>query len=371
MPGTVWIGRLLGVRIGLHYSWLLIVFLLIWSLATDYFPMQDAGWGPGTHWILAGITTLLLFASVLAHEMGHALVARRRGVPVDDITLFLFGGLANLRRDPQSPRVELAVALAGPAVSLLLAGGFSILGRVVSSSSVAAAAVLSLLGSINLALGLFNLIPGFPLDGGRVLRAFLWLRTGSNRQATATATRVGRWISYGFIGIGLLDALSGDLVAGLWMAMIGWFLGNAAESSELQSTLDAALRGVPVSTLMTTDLQVVGPALSVEEFVTERLMVSHQRAFPVMVGANPVGLVTLADVRKVPRPSWPTTTVGQIMVPLDRLITIPPTEDCAEALHRLARAGVNQLLVVDAGRVVGMISRADLLRRLEIERLMA
>src|SRR5579875_331676 len=188
MPGTVWIGRLLGVRIGLHYSWLLIVFLLIWSLATDYFPMQNAGWGPGTHWILAGITTLLLFASVLAHEMGHALVARRRGVPVDDITLFLFGGLANLRRDPQSPRVELAVALAGPAVSLLLAGGFSILGRVVSSSSVAAAAVLSLLGSINLALGLFNLIPGFPLDGGESCV----LSSGCEPAATARQLRPPR-----------------------------------------------------------------------------------------------------------------------------------------------------------------------------------
>jgi len=331
---------------------------------------------------------VLFFASVLAHELAHAVVAQARGLPVRSITLFIFGGVANIEREPTSPGTEFLVAVVGPVTSIVLgvlatlAGILLSRGGVTGSASVEQAlanlspltTLLLWLGPINIVLGLFNLVPGFPLDGGRVLRSLLWAASGNLRQATRWATWVGQAVAWLFIIAGIamifgvrIPFFGTGVISGLWLAFIGWFLNSAAVQSYRQVVVDDMLEGVPVARLMRRDAPTVAPNTSVSQLVDDFVMKTDERAFPVVDGDRLEGLVCLEDVRQVPRAAWDTTPVSQIMTPASQLTVVAPRDDASQALQKLGQRDVRQIPVVQDGHVVGMLRRRDVLRWLQLQ----
>jgi Zn-dependent protease/predicted transcriptional regulator len=304
-----------------------------------------------------------LFASVLIHELGHSLVAIRRGVQVESISLFIFGGVSALRNEPPGAIDELLIAAAGPLTSFLLAALFYVSGGLLPGAS-APRAVAAYMTMINLMLAVFNLLPGFPLDGGRVLRAIVWGITGSLHQATQMATYVGQGIAFLLIFAGVAQLLAGNFLNGLWIAFIGWFLNGAAEQTRHTQQLQESLAGVKVVQLMDAQPATASPAMPVEEFVYDYVLRQGRRALPVDEDGRLVGLVSMNDVKRVPRADWGHTVVGQIMTRAP-LHTVTPQASLQSAMNLLAEGDYHQLPVVDeAGRLVGMISRADILRYL-------
>src|SRR5438876_3831545 len=268
MQGGLRLGTLAGIEIRIHYTWLFAFVLIAWSLAQGYFPISNAGLGAGTYWILGVVSALLLFGSVLVHELGHSLLAGARGLHVDSITLFIFGGVSSITKEASTARDEFLIAVIGPVTSLVLAGLFWLVGQVLPAGT-ALSAVAAYLAFTNLLLGAFNIVPGFPLDGGRVLRSILWGTTGNMARATRIASYVGQGVAFLMIAWGLSRLLAGDVFGGLWTAFIGWFLNSGAEASRPQQTVRAVLDGVPVTTVMDTSPAVAGPSLSVHDFVFE------------------------------------------------------------------------------------------------------
>ncbi|HEX6127580.1 MAG TPA: site-2 protease family protein [Candidatus Limnocylindria bacterium] len=357
------IGRIFGIRIALHPSWLVIAFLVTYSLAAFALPQNFAGWEPAAYWIVAVLVALLFFGSVLAHELSHALVARRYGITVRDITLFVFGGAATLEGDAKTPRQEALIAFAGPLTSLLLGGAFLLIGLLVTQQQVVA--VIGWLAFINLVLGVFNLIPGFPMDGGRILRALLWKFRGDQLAATRSAATVGRIFGYLMIAGGAFWAFQGRVFDGIWIALIGWFISTAAESSVAQASLQRMLRGVKVRDVMEPEPASVAPNETVAELVNERLMRGEDRSFLVRHDDGGLaGIVTLSDIRRVPRDDWPIRRVTDIMTRHADLVRVGPDDELESALDLLQQREVNQLPVVDEdGRTVrGLLTRAGILR---------
>ncbi len=359
------LGRLLGFEIRLDPSWFLALALVTWTLAAGFFPSAYPDWDRPLYWLAGFLAALLLFGSVLAHELAHATVARARGLPVHGITLFIFGGVAQLRAEAASAADEFAIAIVGPATSLVLALICWLLRQAVAEGGVGAA-ILTYLALINVALALFNLLPGFPLDGGRVLRALLWGATGSFRRATLTAATVGQGLAFLLIGLGVLRVLSGDVLGGLWTAFIGWFLYGAADQSKRQVTVEAGLRGVPVRGLMDPQPETVSPDLSLEDLVFEYFLGRGRRAFPVLQDGRLVGIISLTDVKPIPPSQWARRRVAEVMTRAP-LWTVRPQDDLAEALRLLAEHDIHQLLVVDDDRLLGLLDRADLLRFLQFQ----
>ncbi len=381
-------GRLFGINLYVDWSWLLIFVLVTWNLAAGVFPSLHPGWSPVMNWGIALVAALLFFASVLAHELAHSVVAKARGLPVRRITLFMFGGVSNIEREPESPSTEFLVAIVGPLTSiglgiafLVLAGGLSpglagsarqvqaLLGRLGPVQT-----LLVWLGPVNIVLGLFNLIPGFPLDGGRLLRSLLWAITHNLRQATRWAARVGQAIAWLLIVAGIAMAFGLEvplfgtgLGSGLWLAFIGWFLNSAAVSSYQMVVIEDLLEGVPVARLMRPDAPAVPPNVPISQLVDDYLMKTDESAFPVTEGQQLVGLVCLEDVRRVPRQAWDTTPVSSIMTPASQVETISPREEAAEAFSKLARRDFGQVPVVQDGRLVGMLRRRDITRWLHLQ----
>jgi Zn-dependent protease/predicted transcriptional regulator len=381
------IGRLLGIDVHIDWSWLLIFFLITWNLSA-VFMNAHPGWRASVTWATAFLAALLFFGSVLAHEMAHSLVARARGIPVRNITLFLFGGVSSIQREPESPGSEFLVAIVGPLTSLLLGAlllgiAAAIAGPIRTGLADPAliirqlspmATLLLWLGSINVTLAVFNMVPGFPLDGGRVLRSLLWAATGSLRRATRWASWVGQSIAWLMIlaGIGMIFGaqipfLGTGFINGLWLAFIGWFLSNAALQSYHQVVLRDVLEGVPVRRLMRTAPPTCQLRCTVSKLVHEHVMGSDDYAFPVLDDARLVGIVTLDDVRRVPRNAWELTYVRDIMTPAAKLIVASPDEDAAEALNKLAQHDVRQLPVLSGGEFVGLFRRRDVLRWLQLQ----
>lgn len=365
--GSGWkVGRIVGVELSVHPSWLVIAFLITYSLAAVQFPEQFPGWSDGQYWVVAVVTAVLFFASVLAHELSHALVARRFGLPVQGITLFIFGGTTSIDTDSRSPREEALIALAGPATSIALGGIFIGLGVVVTQPQVSA--LVAWLGVINIVLGVFNLIPGFPMDGGRVLRALLWRVRGDRLLATRNAALVGRLLAYVLIALGVLWALSGQgLFAGLWLALIGWFLSNAAEATAVQAGVERSLSGVRVRDAMDGDPPSVSPNEIVADLVSERMLRGEDRSFLVRHDDGGLaGVVTLGDVRRLPRDDWSKARVTDIMTRYGDLAVTAPDAPLADALRVIQERDVGQLPVVVEGRVpVGMVTRRGILRLIE------
>ncbi len=361
MQASVRLGRIFGIPIGLHSSWFLIFGLVTWSLAAGYFPPEYPNLPRVAYWVLGGVTSILFFASVLAHEMGHSVVALRNQVPVRGITLFIFGGVAQIGREPPTPGAEFRIAIAGPLTSLALSGVFA--GLWLLDQAVPYLAAPSIwLARINLILAVFNMIPGFPLDGGRVLRAIVWKLTGNFYRATQVASFSGQLVAFGFIGFGALTMLTGNLFNGLWLVFIGWFLQNAAATAYAQTNIQELLRDVTVAQAMTQECALVPDNISLQRLVEDYVLTGGRRCFFIADQDRLRGLLSLSDVAKIPRDNWVAVAVGDVMVPWERLIRVETTTPLLRALQIMDDANVSQVPVVSAGRLVGMLSREHVLR---------
>lgn len=369
MRGSLKLFRVAGIDIEVNVSWLIILVLLTSSLALSWFPLSVPGYSPVAYWALGLLAALLLFASVLVHELSHSLVARARGLPVKSITLFIFGGVSDIEREPQSAGVEFQMAFVGPLTSLVIGalalGGWILIGSTVPLAS----ALFFYLGLTNVVLAVFNLIPGFPLDGGRVLRSIIWKATGSLRTATVWAARVGQGFAMLLILGGIFLFFDGDFIDGLWFGFIGWFLLQAAQAENTEVALETTLKGVTVGELMTPPPATAQGATPLQQLVDAYVLPYGIRTIPVMREATLVGLLTLEDIRRVPRDRWPWTPAEAAMTPLAQLQVARADEGLSDALTRLAQRDINQLPVVDTyGRLVGMLNRDQVLRYLEVRR---
>ncbi len=361
MRNTIRLGTIFGIELKLDYSWFIIFVLITWSLAGHYFPSAHPGWSTGAYWALGAITSALFFASVVIHELAHSLVSRAFGTPVQDITLFIFGGAAHISQEPRRAREELLMALAGPTASLVLAALFYALWWLSLGFAGPLHALAVWLGWINLVLALFNLIPGFPLDGGRVLRAIIWGATGDLRRATRIAAGVGRLVAFSFIFWGIWQIFGGNWADGLWIAFIGWFLDSAATRSVQQLAVQDLLAGHTVREAMLADCPHVPRRLTLDVLVDQVAQTSGRRCFLVMEGDQVDGLLTLQRITDVPRARWPDTRAEDVMIPRAELKTVRPDDELTTVLERMTAEDVNQFPVLDEGRLLGMVSRDTLL----------
>jgi len=370
--------RIAGIDIGIHYTWIFIFILISWSLAQGVFPQQHPDQLKAINWVMGIITALLLFVSVLLHELAHSLVAKARGMGVSSITLFIFGGVSNLEEEPEKPRTEFAMAIVGPLTSLVLGiicwGVVSFLtGTRVSFLDLFGGSqyqtnvesVIGYLAWINITLAIFNLIPGFPLDGGRVLRSILWGSTGNLVKATSTAGRVGQFIGWAMIAFGLYQALSGNFLGGLWIAFIGWFLNTTADASRKEITLRERLSHIKVRELMNPDIVTIRPETIVEEMVMNIFRKQHGRAVPVCQDGRLIGIATITDVKKIPQDKWASTPVKQMMT-TGPLYTVSPEDNLNTALGLIAQHDINQVLIKEQDRCVGVLSRADIIHLIQM-----
>jgi Zn-dependent protease/CBS domain-containing protein len=369
MPGSLRIGRIFGITVEINFSWLIIFVLLSVSLALGWYPqVYGVRFSSGTYWLLGAVSAVLLFVSVLIHELAHSIVARARGIPVKSITLFVFGGVSNIEQEPKSAGMEFQIAIVGP-VSSLIIGAISWLVAVrVGSLSLPVAAVLGYLGISNVLLGLFNLIPGFPLDGGRVLRSILWRTTGNPRTATRWASRVGQLAGYLFILWGIWQLFGGNVLGGVWIGFIGWFLISAAQTADTQAMLQGLLRGVTVADVMNPVALTAPPTITLQHLADAYLLPHGLRAICIVQEERLVGLVTLHQLRDVPRERWPYELAGDAMIPVARLHTVTPEQDLNTVFAIMAQRDINQLPVVRDSRLVGMLSRDAVVRFLEVRR---
>jgi Zn-dependent protease/CBS domain-containing protein len=365
------LGRIFGLSIELDYTWFLIFAVVALLVATGSLPAERPELRAPARLLIGFFTAALFFASVLAHEISHSLVARRHGLEISGITLFIFGGVAKLGAEPKSPRAELLIAASGPATSLLLAAPFHGLHLFLLSRLPVLAVVCQLLARANLALAIFNLIPGLPLDGGRLLKALLWWRWGDLRKATQVASLAGQGLGVSLIALGLLAAVSG-LFGGLWFAFIGVFLLQAAQSSYRQLLLRQSLAGIRVADIMTPRVATLPAGTRLEELFSDPFLTLNFSALPVLDGERVVGLLRLAEARALPRARWGSTTVGEAVAPLRPEQVISPREEAWEALIRIMGSGEGRLLVIENGRLEGILSRSDLMellrRRLDLGR---
>lgn len=367
METNVKLGKIWGIPIGLNRSWFIIFGFMVFSLGTGFFTDETTQLPVLTNWTLALVTSLLLFGSVLFHELGHALLALRNRIPVKSITLFFFGGVAQIEREPETPGAEFRIAIAGPLASLTLAMSFG--GLWLLSQDFNLLAVPSMwLARVNLTLAIFNLIPGFPLDGGRIFRAIIWKLTGKMGQATRLAANTGRVVAFGFMGFGVLNLIQGNFSNGLWFIFIGWFLQNAASSSYVQSNLKDSLEGVPVQRVMTRDFARVTHLISLRRLIDEYVLARGTSHFVVTDGFRTLGLLSLRDIAAIPQRQWPYLTAEKAMTPIERITAITPDTELLEALHMIERDNLNGLPVVEGGEVIGTLSRMDILRYLDLRR---
>ena len=354
------LGKVMGIPISLDYSWFLIFALLTWTLGTSYYPAEFKNWSPLLYWFMGSVTAIMLFISVLLHELGHSAIALRYKIPVRSITLFLFGGVAHIGAEPPSAVAEFRIAIAGPLVSLILAVCFYVVQPVVAGIE-PLLGLVKYLAYINLALVIFNLIPGYPLDGGRVFRAIVWAVTKNMRRATLVAANVGRFFGFLFIFIGVWQMFTGNFSGGLWIAFIGWFLDHAASAQVHQVSSQSLLAGHTVSQAMSSHCAAVPEDLTLQKLVDDHILGSAQRCFLVNRGEKSVGMMTLHRIKEVSRPDWATTRAGQVMLPLEQLKCTSPDAELWAALQQMDRDGVNQLPVTRDSRIIGMLSREDVI----------
>lgn len=368
MSGSFVIGRFRGIDIEINFSWLIIFALMTFMLATSYFPQNYPDWGPTLWWVVGTIVVLLLFVSVLLHELCHSLVSISLGMPVSKITLFIFGGVAQIEGEPDQPMKELKIALAGPAMSVVLALIFLLVAAISESAGAPqyVSVLFGFLGNINLMLMVFNMVPAYPLDGGRVLRAILWHWKGDMQGATRTASSLGAAFGYTLIFIGIYMVLAGYLFNGIWMAFIGWFIAQASQSSYQQMLLTDIFAKIPVHQFMTTQVVVVDHFVSVQELVNNYFYKHKFAFFPVRERDVVTGIVSLNNVRSLAQDLWGQTSVGRIATPLQENLVARPEETVAAVMKKLFSNGVGRVLVMEDGQLLGLVSRTDVLNYMRI-----
>jgi Zn-dependent protease len=365
MFGTRWpLFRLLGIPISVDASWLVILALLTWTLVS-YFAQAVTGLPPAVYWLMGLAAALGFFACIVLHELGHALVARAAGIPIRGITLFLFGGVAELEGEPKSASSEFLMAVAGPAVSALLVAGFWLLSGLPWAQP--AVLVLEYLAAINLAVLVFNLVPAFPLDGGRVFRSILWGATGNLRRATYFASLAGQGFAWLLIWLGVLQFFAGNVLHGVWLGLIGMFLNNAARASYQQVIVRQLLQGEPVSRFMNPQPIVVPEELDLRRWVEDYVYRHHRKMFPVSSNGHLAGVIATEALVRYPREEWDRHTVAEAMNKDLGAVRIAPDADALEALGKMQRTGSSRLLVMDGDHLVGIVSLKDLLRFLELK----
>ena len=365
MQSQINLGRIFGIKIGLHYSWFVIAVLIVFSLSSQ-FHSSNPEWGDGVIMTMAVGTAILFFVSLLLHELAHSLVATRNNLPVKEITLFALGGVSQIEKNPLSAKVEFWMAFVGPLTSAVIGGICLALAHLTGDpKSDPWIAMLLWLGYINLSLAVFNLLPGYPLDGGRVLRAIIWWKTGNADRSTQLAARVGQVVALGFIVLGIVQYFTGAGIGGLWMAFIGWFLLQASRESYVQVGIAHALKDVRVADVMTHDCPTVDGWLNVQNFVDQELLHTAKRCFIVVEKGEITGLVTPHEVKQIDRARWPYVTLHEIMRPLESLRSVTPEASLTNALESMSRYDLNQLPVISNGHLDGVLSRAQVLSYLQ------
>src|SRR2546425_12576061 len=363
------LGKLLGITFQIDPTWF-VVFTLITLSLTSRFAEEHPHWTPLTYWIVGILTSILFFASVVLHELAHSAVAISKGIPVRSITLFIFGGVAQISREASRPATEFLVAAAGPAASIMISIFFGGLWLLSKGTYEVVAALGQWLAEINLMLALFNLIPGFPLDGGRILRSIIWGVSGNFATATRAASTLGKLVAYLFIILGVVIGLRGNFINGLWIGFIGWFLLNAAQQSFQQVVLRESLSGIKANDMMTRDCPRIPQGITVAQFIEDFLFRTGRHCFLIMDQDLLLGIITLHEVNKTSRDRWNQIRVEEIMLPLQQLKWVSPDQDIVRILEYMDREDINQVPVVEQGRLLGMVGRHEILhllqRRLEV-----
>jgi len=358
--------KIRGIDIFIDSSWLIIFVLVTWTLASHYFPSQNPAVPLLFNWVLGIIASLLFFASVLAHELSHSLVAQQQGEQVKNITLFIFGGVAQIADEPDKPMKEFLIAFVGPLTSIAIAVVSYATWWLLEGLTPPLASIFRYLGFINIALACFNLVPGFPLDGGRILRAVIWGITKNVKFATRIASLSGKVVAFLLIVLGIWMIFTGLTLNGIWMIFIGWFLYNAAINSYRHLLVKDALHEIRVEDLMITDFGTVSPHITIQQLVDDYILRHKDRGFLVIEEGLVKGIVCLHDVKQVPREQWPATTIGNIMIPQDQLERVSPRDDASIALNKLTARNIHQVPVVQANKVLGILRRNDILNYLQL-----
>ena len=370
MPSSFKIGKIAGIEIGVHWSWLFIFALVTWSFATGILEQFFPEWSDARRWVVGGIVAIIFFLSILLHELAHSFVAKARGIEVKGITLFIFGGVSNLGREARSAGEEFQIAIVGPLMSLLIGALFAVAWAALRGPAPGVAAVAGYLAFINGIIAAFNMLPGYPLDGGRVFRSIVWWRNRSLLRATKISAKTGEYVAYLLMGLGALQVFTINPIGGMWMILIGWFLRGASAGSYQQMVSEVALDGVTAGDVARKDYVTVTPTMTVAELVDEHLLSGHGRCFPVVAAQELLGLISLTDIRNLERERWVDTSVYRAMTPFEQLQTVASGEDARAVLQTLGEKNVNQVPVVDGRWLVGMVSRADILRLIQVRHAM-
>jgi Zn-dependent protease/CBS domain-containing protein len=363
--GTIRIGHFFGIEESIHWSWIFIFFFITGTFAEGILNQSFPEWTKAQLWSVALAISIVFFLSILLHELSHSLVARRFGIPVSSITLLIYGGVSNLTREPDNYRQEFWIAIVGPLTSLAIGGLFAIGWLVLGPISDGAANVSLRLAEINAMIGVFNMIPGFPLDGGRVLRSVFWGRKKDILAATRLASAVGQVVANLIMAAGVAAFIFVDWLSGIWLFLIGNFLRTSAFASYEQLFIDRVLKGIPVTQVARHDYEPISPDETVQTLVDEHLLAGQSRVFPVMAGEQLLGLITLSDIRRVPREDWAKTTVYRAMTPVDRLKTVGPSSQLPEVLALMATGDINQVPILDGRLLQGIVHRSDVLRYIQ------
>jgi Zn-dependent protease/CBS domain-containing protein len=357
-----------GIEIYVHYSWFIIFALVTYSLALSYFPHQLSDQPKSTYWLMGVVSALLLFVSVLLHELAHSIVAKKGKLKVDKIVLFLFGGVSQIAEEPKSAQEEFKMAFAGPLISFILAGIFGIiwLSVLMPLGSQVVSSIFGYLAIINLILGAFNLLPGFPLDGGRILRAYWWNKTKDLQRATLVATNVGKGLSLLMILLGAFQVFTGNIIGGVWFVFIGFFLRQAAEAGYQRVLIQDLLGGIQVKELMSRDPICVSPEMTISQLVDEYFMKYRFTSFPVCRSGRILGIITLNSVKGIPRESWGEKTIDTAITPIPDEFLLHPDEETVEAMRKIITSDLGRLPVVEGGLIVGVLSRKDIMNLLVV-----
>jgi Zn-dependent protease/CBS domain-containing protein len=354
----------MGITVRIHYTLWFVFLLISWTLASGYMPQEYPGLSSITYWSIGIASAILLFASILIHELSHSYIAKKNNLPIKRITLFFFGGVSEMSQEPTDPSLEIRMAAAGPLMSFLIAGVLGALWFMTNnfSAPIILTATLRYGALINGILGAFNLLPAFPLDGGRVLRGSLWRRSKSLSGSTITATRVSEYLAFTLMGLGLVSVIFGNFIGGIWLIFIGWFIKSGAEESMQHTLMVEMLSDVTIKEVMTKDVLTVPPEITVEQLVSDYFLVHRHGGYPVLHNGMILGIITMQCARSIPKERWSVTTVKDAMVPCERTIILEPNVSALDAFNKMASEDVGRILIASDNRLLGILTRGDLMR---------